>query len=176
MHPYPVCATSRACRHLHLSLLAGPAPHSVPSLPTAVSWQQGVRVPSRGAGTQLCPQRYGTGHTKVSVARGQEHLGPNQHLLPLCPVQGLPWMPGHGWGHRNVAFFPARTLYLLTASSHLLWWRSTAHTDPGGLTHTSLLSSPQSRGDQDRKKQCTFLSSRAKPWRTARACAQEMLI
>lgn len=92
---HPTCAMSCASCHPHLFLLVGPASRPMPSSPAAASWQWDVGVPSRGARTQLCPQRCGTGHTEVLVARGQGHPCPKQHLLLICCCVWCRGFPGH---------------------------------------------------------------------------------
>lgn len=95
-------------------LLVGPASHPVLSPPTAASWQWGVGVPSKRGWHAAVPtvvrdRAYRSIGGQRTGAPGFQPA-PAPTLPPLWLVWGLPWTPGHCWGHRNMAFLPTRTL------------------------------------------------------------------
>lgn len=84
-------------------------------------------------------------------------------MYQTAPSPTLPalWLVQSSPGHQGTAgdtetcpsFLPTRPSSS-SPYSPLVWCRvhSTARADPGGLIHTSVLSSPQSQGDQGREK------------------------
>lgn len=84
-------------------LLVGPASHPVLSPPTAASWQWGVGVPSKRGWHAAVPavvqdRAYRSIGGQRTGAPGFQPA-PAPTLPPLWLVWGLPWTPGHCWGH-----------------------------------------------------------------------------